>query len=82
MVDEALRKNLNQQEKLWTESIAVGSQSFVEKVKEALGFRARGRRIKKSELVPGSELREHVSAYKADFGPENDVLIQKKPLLL
>ena len=32
-------------ENKWTQSIAVGSKSFVEKMKEALGFRATGRKI-------------------------------------
>ncbi len=32
-------------ENKWTQSIAVGSKSFVEKMKEALGYRATGRKI-------------------------------------
>jgi putative transposase len=29
----------------WTDSIAVGSRSFVEKMKEVFGFRAKGRKV-------------------------------------
>jgi len=32
-------------ENKWTQSIAVGSKTFIEKMKEALGFRATGRKI-------------------------------------
>ena len=32
-------------ENKWTQSLAVGSKSFVETMKEALGFRATGRKI-------------------------------------
>jgi len=40
-VEEAVRINSHQRENLWTESIAVGSKSFVETLKEELGYRAR-----------------------------------------
>ena len=33
------------QEYKWTQSIAVGSKAFIEKMKEALGYRAGGRKI-------------------------------------
>jgi len=49
----------------WTESIAVGSESFVEKIKEALGFRAKGRKIICAD--DAFELSEEPAAYgKAD----------------
>ena len=32
-------------ENKWTQSIAVGSKTFIKKMKEALGFRATGRKI-------------------------------------
>ena len=34
------------QEAKWTQSIAVDSESFVEKIKGEMGFRARGRKIR------------------------------------
>jgi len=75
-VKDALRVNSNQRENLWTESIAVGNKSFVEKVKERLGYKARGRRITVSESGPGAELRESVAAYKAGFDVKNGDLGQ------
>jgi putative transposase len=54
----------------WTDSIAVGSVPFVEKVKMLLGFRAKGR-----EVIEGSEefqLREEAADYRALFEAEND----------
>lgn len=54
--------------------LLVGIKKFVERLKEGLGYRSRGRRINKSES--GSELREHVYDYTADFDVENGVLSQ------
>jgi putative transposase len=73
-IDEALRANAHQRESRWTESVAVGSKGFIVNLKEDLGHRARGRRINESES--GSELRECVSCYKANFDIENSVLSQ------
>jgi putative transposase len=54
----------------WTDSIAVGSVPFVEKVKALLGFRAKGR-----EVIEGSEgfqLREEAADYRALFEAKDD----------
>ena len=48
-------------ENKWTQSIAVGSQSFVEKMKKALGFRAAGRKIICTDDT--FELREGQTSY-------------------
>ena len=56
----------------WSESIAVGSESFVMMTKEKLGIKAKGR-----EVVGGDgsyELREAPAAYNGILGHENDVL--------
>jgi hypothetical protein len=45
MVDAALAKNQLNRESKWTESVAVGSQLFLERIKHQLGNRARGRSI-------------------------------------
>lgn len=71
-INQALRSNAYQRESRWTDSIAVGSRGFVTKLKEELGYRARGRKVNESES--GLELREHVSGYKVDFGAENSTL--------
>jgi putative transposase len=52
----------------WTDSIAVGSRPFVERVKALLGFRAKGRDI--VEGGEGYQVREGQAAYDALFGAE------------
>lgn len=60
----------------WTDSVAVGSWPFVEKVKALLGFRARGREV--IEGAEGYQVREEGGTYnalfeaqKGDIGPPN-----------
>ncbi len=48
--------------------IAVGGEQFVQKIKEGLGAKALGRRIR--EVPGGYELRERVGSYIADFSPQ------------
>jgi putative transposase len=60
-VDSQLRNGSNKTESKWTQSIAVGSKTFIEKIKEALGFRAKGRKIKGTDDT--FELREGLAAY-------------------
>ena len=43
--DSAVPTGDSGKEDKWTQSIAVGSKSFVERIKESLGFRAAGRKI-------------------------------------
>lgn len=68
----------------WTGSIAVGSKTFVEKVKALLGFRARGRKV--IESAGGYQLREDLESYNAflvaeteDIGLENTYIWKVKP---
>ena len=44
-VDSAIRTENRGKENRWTQSIAVGSKPLIEKMKETLGFRAKGRKI-------------------------------------
>jgi putative transposase len=62
-----------QRDPCWTESIAVGSQNFIEATKSRLGFKAKGRRIESrpEELYV---LREESVPYSVDFAPENEAL--------
>jgi len=67
-----ISKGAMHREAMWTESLAVGSQSYVEKVKDRLGVRAKDR-----ECVDEGEyykLREPSMAYMIDFDPKMDVL--------
>jgi putative transposase len=56
----------------WTESVAVGSESFVKGIKDELGFRAKGRRIVGGD--DGFILKESQSPYNSGFGEENAAL--------
>ena len=59
----------------WTESIAVGSETFVEDTKERLGVRAMGRQVIGGDGI--YELRDSGSPYEPDFGHGNIVLSPK-----
>ncbi len=73
-VDSAIQAEHKDRETKWTHSIAVGSQSFIEKIKEALGFRVRGRKIRRAG--DSFELRETLKPYGAtnDLEPGNTFL--------
>ena len=66
-------------ENKWTQSIAVGSKTFVEKMKEALGFRATGRKIICADDT--FELREVPAPYGKANNPdsENSFLWDQQP---
>ncbi len=56
----------------WTDSIAVGSRSFVEKVKKLLDFRAKGR-----DIIEGAEefqVLEGKVVYNAFFNAEKSII--------
>jgi len=54
----------------WTQSIAIGSEGFVEKTRQQLGIRARGRKV--VEAGPAYQLPEPQVSYSSHFGLEND----------
>jgi REP element-mobilizing transposase RayT len=60
-VEASLIGGKSKRESEWTDSIAVGGRSFVEKVKENLGFRAKGRTI--TGYKDRYQLREKVSDF-------------------
>jgi putative transposase len=62
-VESKLQADSNETESKWTQSIAVGSKTFIEKIKEALGFKAKGRKITSSDDT--FELREGQVSYGA-----------------
>jgi hypothetical protein len=62
----------------WTQSIAVGSMTFVERVRNLLGFRARGRKV--TDGAQGCQLREPSALYgnlfetkSGDMEPKNSL---------
>ena len=68
LVEEYLGEGEKARHDEWTDSIAVGSRPFVEKVKALFGFRTKGRDI--AEDGEGYQVREGQAAYKALFGSE------------
>jgi len=71
-VEDILRTRGHSREAKWTQSIAVGSKSFVEGIKDKLGFRAVGRKVVATK--DGYELKENMASYSADFGTKMSTL--------
>lgn len=71
-VGEALASGASKRSECWSQALAVGSASFVERVKRELGVKARYRRIHAAE--GGSMLREPQRSYTVIFGVENELL--------
>lgn len=67
-VESAMPADNRAKENKWTQSIAVGSKTYVEKMKEALGFRAKGRKILFADDI--FELREVLTPYGKAYNPE------------
>jgi len=70
-IEEALCSNGHVRESKWVQSVAVGSNKFVEMTKKKLGFRVKGRSVSRSD--EDYQLREQQVqvAYNAYFAPEN-----------
>jgi putative transposase len=74
-VAESLREGRHFRDEKWTESVAVGSETFVVSTKQRLGFKVKGREVTGAD---GSYvLREPPAAYKGILGQENDGLRHK-----
>jgi putative transposase len=71
-INAMLERDDLQRQRKWTESIAVGSESFVDTVKDELGIRAKTRTIHQGN--DDYQLREEVHPYNAIFHAENDIL--------
>jgi putative transposase len=70
-IEEALRAQMHRREAFWTESLAVGSEAFVEKVRKQLGVRGRHR----EHIVTGNThfLREPGANYGCFSGAKTPV---------
>jgi putative transposase len=78
-VDDALHGAMTLRDDRWTQALAVGSQAFVEKIKDELGLKALHREV---EPVDGTyALRESGEAYNTRFAVENEALRFKNALL-
>jgi len=73
-VDTALGRNVAARDDRWSESIAVGSESFVDQVKIELGIQARHRRVAAEDEA--YTLRESPQPYGDHFDSENEALRQ------
>jgi putative transposase len=78
-VDDYLENKRNTREEKWTESIAVGSEAFIEKVKSLMRVLAIGRKsIKAGDSYqlrePAAPYLTHFGRKKDDIGPENTYL--------
>jgi len=71
-VDGALSSARPERESIWTESLAVGSESFVSSVGDALGIRARYRKVQLVDEV--FTIGETAAEYSADFEGEMGIL--------
>ncbi len=78
-VGSAIQTVNSDKENKWTQSIAVGSKSFVEKMKEALGYRVTGRKIICANDI--FELREGQTSYgeASDLDSGNTFLWDQQP---
>ena len=68
-VDSEIQTNSFDKENKWTKNIAVGSKTFIEIMKKALGFRAKGRKIICADDT--FELREVLAPYGKANGPNS-----------
>ena len=71
-VNESLNKRPAEREPVWSESIAVGSERFIEATREKLGYLANGRKIVEKDDT--FSLREQHISYSTDFDPQNSLL--------
>lgn len=72
---EVMRNRQLERESKWTESLAVGSEDFVERIKEQLDIKAKSRKIVKTDkdyILSDSEI-----SYRPIFDPQNEVLRHK-----
>jgi len=75
-VADALSSEASWRDARWSEAVAVGSTSFVAKVKRELGVKARFRQIEVAD-DGGCVLQEPRYAYRAIFSRENEALRRK-----
>jgi REP element-mobilizing transposase RayT len=68
-VDDALRAGITGRDERWSQSLAVGSQAYLDKIKAALGGRATHRQIAQADGIHA--LREPVTSYTPQFEGRN-----------
>jgi hypothetical protein len=78
MIEQALQDGMTLRDDRWSEAIAVGSLTFVERVKSELGSRAIHRAVER--IDGGSVLREEREAYDGDLGIKSTPLRLKNTI--
>lgn len=71
-VEAELQADSKKRKGLWSESIAIGSDSFIEKIQKQLGLRAKGRMVVSEK--EGTVLREASTPYNTLFEGEKSAL--------
>lgn len=79
-IEEAMKEETCR-EPSWSESVAVGSKNFVERIKEELGFRAIGRKVHEEFHADMNVLREPAGSYSYDSDIKNGLLRDRNGLL-
>jgi len=81
-IDGSLANDRNRRERRWSESIAVGSNTFTTDILSQLGSRAKGRKI--IEKGQAFQIREESETYnplfdgeKGNIAPENTIIWQQ-----
>ena len=78
-VESAIQTDNSDKENKWPQSIAVGSKTFIEKTKGALGYRARGRKIICADDT--YELREVITPFgNADNLDSENTFLWNQPI--
>ncbi len=63
----------------WTESLAVGSNTFINDSLPQLGLRARGRKI--IDKGQTSQIREEIQSYNPFLGGQNGIIAPKNTMI-
>jgi len=86
-VEAAITNGKNVRGGKWTQSIAVGSQDYIENIKDILGIHAKGRKVVGRTKI--FQLRESLEPYNAgscikknDIGPQNLYFWDEKQVYL
>lgn len=79
-VEAELKKDSTLRKPIWSESLAVGSQEYVQGVKKALGVSAKARQIETQEGL--YRVRESRASYTCDFDVKNSRLSNYRRLVL
>ena len=75
-----IKKDSAPRKPIWSESLAVGSQAYVQGVKKALGVSAKARQIETQEGL--YRVRELRASYTCDFDVKNSRLSNYRCLIL